>query len=178
MHLHLKVSAVSGMLDTVRREIRAFDSVLPVLLLKTMQQHLEGSADLWIMRTGATLFSIFGGVALLLATVGLYGIRSYTVARRTREIGIRMALGASAGDTLRLVVREGAVLTAIGGAAGLMLSFLVGKVLASMLYHVSGADPLVFLLVPAVLSLVSLVACYVPARRAARVDPLVALRYE
>jgi putative ABC transport system permease protein len=178
MHIHLKVNSVSGMLDTVRREIRAFDAVLPVLALKTMQQHLEGSADLWIMRTGATLFSIFGGVALLLATVGLYGIRSYTVARRTREIGIRMALGASASDTLRLVVREGAALTAIGGAAGLVLSFLVGKVLASMLYHVSGADPVVFLLVPAILSAVSLVACYVPAKRAARVDPMVALRYE
>ena len=81
-------------------------------------------------------------------------------------------------DTLRLVVREGAVLTAIGGAAGLVLSFLVGKVLASMLYHVSGTDPVVFLVVPAVLSVVSLVACYVPARRAARVDPMVALRYE
>jgi predicted permease len=178
MHIHLKVSSVSGMLDTVRHEIRAFDAVLPVLALKTMQQHLEGSANLWIMRTAATLFSIFGGVALLLATVGLYGIRSYTVARRTREIGIRMALGASASDTLRLVVREGAALTAIGGAAGLVLSFLVGKVLASMLYHVSGADPVVFLLVPAILSVVSLVACYVPARRAARVDPMVALRHE
>jgi len=178
MHIHLKVGSVSGMLDTVRREIRAFDAVLPVLALKTMQQHLEGSADLWIMRTAATLFSIFGGVALLLATVGLYGIRSYTVARRTREIGIRMALGASAGDTLRLVVREGAALTAIGGAAGLVLSFLVGKVLASMLYQVSGSDPVVFLAVPAVLCAVSLVACYVPARRAARVDPMVALRHE
>jgi hypothetical protein len=178
MHIHLKVSSASGMLDSVRREIRAFDAVLPVLSLKTMQQHLEGSADLWIMRTGATLFSIFGGVALLLATIGLYGIRSYTVARRTREIGIRMALGASAGDTLRLVVREGAALTAIGAAAGLALSFLVGKVLASMLYQVSGSDLVVFLAVPAMLSVVSLVACYVPARRAARVDPMVALRYE
>ena len=108
----------AGMLQRVRREIRAFDAALPVLSLKTMQQHLEGSADLWIMRTAATLFSIFGGVALLLATIGLYGIRSYTVARRTREIGIRMALGASPRDTLRLVVREGAVLTAIGASAG------------------------------------------------------------
>jgi predicted permease len=178
MHIHLKVNSTIGMLDLVRGEIRGFDAVLPVLALKTMQQHMEGSADLWIMRTGATLFSIFGGVALLLATIGLYGIRSYTVARRTREIGIRMALGASAGDTLRLVVREGVVLTAIGAAAGLALSFLVGKVLASMLYQVSGSDAVVFLVAPAALSAVSLLACYAPARRAARVDPLVALRYE
>jgi putative ABC transport system permease protein len=178
MHIHLRVGSASGMLEGVRREIRQFDAALPVLALKTMQQHLEGSADLWIVRTGATLFSIFGGVALLLAMVGLYGIRSYTVARRTREIGIRMALGATARDTLRLVVREGAALTAIGAAAGLTLSFLLGKVLAGMLYQVSGSDPVVFLAAPAVLSAVSLLACYVPARRAARVDPMVALRYE
>jgi predicted permease len=178
MNVHLKVSSEPRMLESVRREIRGFDAALPVLGLKTMQQHLEGSIDLWIMRTGATLFSIFGGVALLLATVGLYGIRSYTVARRTREIGIRMALGANAVDTLRLVAREGAVLTAVGAAAGLTLSFLLGKALAGMLYGVSGSDPVVFLAAPAVLSAVSLVACYVPARRAARVDPMIALRYE
>jgi predicted permease len=178
MHIHLKVSAEAGMLESVRREIRAFDPALPVLSLKTMRQHLEGSADLWITRTGATMFSIFGGVALLLAAIGLYGIRSYTVARRTREIGIRMALGATAGDTLRLVVREGAALTAIGAAGGLALSFLVGKALAGMLYEVSGSDPVVFLAAPAVLCAVSLAACYVPARRAARVDPMIALRWE
>jgi predicted permease len=178
MHIHLKVRSESGMLESVRREIRAFDAALPVLALKTMQQHLEGGADMWITRTAATLFSIFAGVALLLAMIGLYGIRSYTVARRTREIGIRMALGASGGETLRLVVREGAVLTAAGAAAGLSLSFLLGKVLAGMLYEVSGSDPVVFLAAPAVLSAVSLLACYVPARRAARVDPMVALRYE
>src|ERR1019366_734573 len=166
MHIHLKVGSASGMLQSVRREIRGFDAALPVLALKTMQQHIDGSADLWIMRTAATLFSLFGGVALLLATIGLYGIRSYTVARRTREIGIRMALGASPGDPLRLLVREGAALTAIGAAAGLVLSFLVGKVLAGMLYEVSGSDLVVFLATPAVLSAVSLVACYVPARRA------------
>jgi predicted permease len=178
MHIHLKVSSEAGMLESVRREIRAFDAALPVLALKTMRQHLEGSADLWITRTGATMFSIFGGVALLLAAIGLYGIRSYTVARRTREIGIRMALGATAGDTLRLVVREGAALTAIGAASGLALSFLLGKVLAGMLYEVSGSDPVVFLAAPAVLCAVSLAACYVPARRAARVDPMIALRWE
>jgi predicted permease len=178
MHIHLKVSSEAGMLESVRREIRGFDAALPVLSLKTMRQHLEGSVDLWITRTGATMFSIFGGVALLLAAIGLYGIRSYTVARRTREIGIRMALGATAGDTLRLVVREGAALTAIGAASGLALSFLVGKALAGMLYEVSGSDPVVFLAAPAVLCAVSLAACYVPARRAARVDPMIALRWE
>jgi predicted permease len=178
MHIHLKVSGEAGMLQSVRREIREFDPALPVLSLKTMRQHLEASADLWIMRTGATLFTIFGAVALLLAMIGLYGIRSYTVARRTREIGIRMALGANARDTLRLVVREGAALTAIGASSGLALSFLVGKVLASMLYQVSGSDVVVFLAAPAVLAAVSLLACYVPARRAARVDPMIALRYE
>ena len=156
MHIHLKVGSEAGMLQSVRREIREFDAALPVLSLKTMRQHLEASADLWIMRTGATLFTIFGAVALLLAMIGLYGIRSYTVARRTREIGIRMALGANARDTLRLVVREGAALTAIGASAGLVLSFLVGKVLASMLYQVSGSDLVVFLAAPAVLAAVSL----------------------
>jgi len=178
MHIHLKVGSEPGMLQRVRREIRDFDGALPVLSLKTMRQHMEGSADLWIMRTGATLFSIFSGVALLLAMIGLYGIRSYTVARRTREIGIRMALGANPRDTLRLVVREGAILTVIGASAGLVLSFLVGKVLASMLYQVGGSDAVVFLAAPGVLGVVSLLACYIPARRAARVDPMIALRYE
>ena len=124
------------------------------------------------------IFSIFGGVALLLTMIGLYGIRSYTVARRTREIGIRMALGATARDTLRLVVREGAALTAIGAAAGLTLSFLLGKVLAGMLYEVSGSGPAVFVAATAVLCAVSLAACYIPARRAARVDAIIALRWE
>jgi ABC-type antimicrobial peptide transport system permease subunit len=117
-------------------------------------------------------------VALLLAVIGLYGIRSYTVAQRTREIGIRMALGATTGDTLHVVVREGAALTAIGAATGLALSFLVGKVLARMLCEVSGCDPMVFLGAPAILCAVSLAACYVPARRAARVDPMIALRWD
>jgi predicted permease len=178
MHIHLKVGSETGMLEAVRREIRTFDPTLPVLGLKTMRQHMEGSADLWIVRTGATLFGIFGGVALMLAVIGLYGIRSYTVAQRTREIGIRMALGASAADTLRLVVREGAALTAIGAAAGFALSLLVGRVLAGMLYEVSGSDTVVFLAAPAVLCAVSLAACYIPARRAARVDPMIALRWE
>jgi putative ABC transport system permease protein len=100
------------------------------------------------------------------------------VSRRTREIGIRMALGANSGDTLQMILREGLVVTLIGAGTGLLLSVALGRVLASFLYKVSGADPLVFTVAPIVLAAISLLACYLPARRAARVDPMVALRYE
>jgi putative ABC transport system permease protein len=183
INIHLKVSvagdaAEARMLDTVRREIRSADSRLPVLVLKTLRQHLDSSIELWTVRTGAQMFVTFGGVALLLAMVGLYGVRAYTVARRTREIGIRMALGANAGDTLRMILREGLLVTGLGAGVGLLLSAAVGRVLASFLYKVSGADPIVFTAAPVLLVAISLLACYVPARRAARVDPMVALRYE
>ena len=183
MHIHLKVAAQGEdadvrLLDTIRREIRSVDSRLPVLALKTMRQHLDTSIELWIVRTGARMFVIFGSVALLLAMVGLYGVRAYTVARRTREIGIRMALGANAGDTLRMILREGLLVTTIGAGAGLLLSAAVGRVLAGFLYKVSSADPVVFTAAPILLAAISLLACYLPARKAARVDPMVALRYE
>jgi predicted permease len=183
MNIHLKLAgqgteAESQMLETIRREIRATDSRLPVLALKTFRRHLDSSAELWIVRTGARMFSLFGGVALLLAMVGLYGVRAFTVARRTREIGIRMALGANPGDTLRMILREGLLVTSIGAGMGLLLSLGLGRVLASFLYKVSGADPVVFLAAPILLAAISLLACYIPARRAARVDPMVALRYE
>jgi ABC-type antimicrobial peptide transport system permease subunit len=124
------------------------------------------------------MFAMFGGIALLLAVIGLYGVRAYSVARRTREIGIRMALGASAGETQALVLKEGLQLMAVGTAAGLVLSFLLNSALAGMLYRVKGSDPLVFLSATALLGTVSLIACYLPARRAARVDPMIALRWE
>jgi predicted permease len=183
MHLHLKIAgqgndAEARLLDTIRREIRSVDARVPVLALKTMRQHLDASADLWIVRTGARMFTIFGGVALLLAMVGLYGVRAYTVARRTREIGIRMALGANAGDTLRMILREGLLVTSIGAGVGLLLSAALGRVLASSLYRVSAAGPVVFTAAPILLAAISLLACYLPARKAARVDPMVALRYE
>jgi ABC-type antimicrobial peptide transport system permease subunit len=124
------------------------------------------------------MFAILGGMALLLAMVGLYGVRAYTIARRTREIGIRMALGASAGGVQQAVLQEGLAVAAIGASVGLVISLGLGRLLAGMLYQVSGADPLVFLAAPALLIAVSLLACYLPARKASRVDPMVALRID
>ena len=170
--------AEARLLETVRSEIRAVDPHLPVLALKTLRMHMDSSFDLWIVRTGARMFVIFGGVALLLAAIGLYGVRAYTTAMRTREIGIRMALGARASDALRMILREGMVLFGIGAGVGLVLALPVGKVLSSLLYRVDSFDPVVLTLAPALLAAVSFVACYIPARRAARLDPMVALRDE
>ncbi len=183
MTIHLRTSvqgslAESQLLETVRGVIRDVDPQLPVLALKTMRSHIDSSFDLWIVRTGANMFIIFGCVALLLAAIGLYGVRAYTVAMRTREIGIRMALGANASDALRMMLREGLVLTGIGAAVGLALSLVVGKMLSTLLYRVDSFDPLVLSAAPLLLAAVSLIACYIPARRAARLDPMVALRDE
>jgi predicted permease len=179
MHIHLKVALQdANLLETVRREISAVDGRLPVLALKTLRNHMEASFDLWIVRTAARMFTIFGAVALILAMVGLYGLRAYTVVRRTREIGIRLALGARPSDAQRMILREGLVTTSIGVGVGFVLSLLAGKVLANVLYKVSGVDPLVFLSATAVLGAVSLLACYLPALRASRVEPMIALRYE
>jgi predicted permease len=179
MTLHVRTASQdANFLETIRRTVLDVDSRLPLLAVKTLRTHLEGSFDLWIVRMAARLFSIFGSAALVLAAVGLYGLRAYTVARRTREIGIRLALGAKPSDARRMILREGLVVTAIGVGIGLALSLLAGKALASLLYKVSGVDPLVFLLATAVLAAVSMLACYLPALRASRVDPMVALRYE
>jgi predicted permease len=182
-HIHLRLAAMgpeaeAAMVQTVRRAVAAEDGNLPVLKAQTMRAHMEGSIDYWIVRTGARMFGIFGAVALLLATIGLYGVRSYSVAMRTREIGIRMALGARPAEALQMVLREGLLLTAIGLGVGLPLSVGIASVLASMLYGVGGASAAVMAVAAIVLAVVGATACYVPARRAATVDPLVALRYE
>lgn len=183
MHIHLKVAA-SGreaqarMLETVRREILEIDDGLPVLELKTLRDHLYGSLDLWLMETGARILGIFGMIALLLAVIGLYGVRAYTVACRTREVGIRMALGASSAETQRMILREGFMVTAIGLGCGLMLALAIGRVLAGFLYEVRSVDAAVLSIAMLLLTVVSMLACYLPAREAARVDPMVSLRYE
>lgn len=183
MQIHIRTAvlppqAETRLLETVRGQIRSVDPRLPVLAFKTMRTHVESSFDLWVVRTGARIFTIFGAVALLLAAIGLYGVRAYNVSMRTREIGIRMALGARASDAVRMILREGIILLGIGAGVGLLLSLAVGKALSSLLYRVDSFDPIVLIAAPALLAAISLVACYIPARRAARLNPMVALRDE
>jgi len=183
MHIHLSLAsgekqAEAQALDSVRRVLREYNEKLPVLTLRTLRAHLEASPDIWIARTGARMFALFGGVALLVAMIGLYGVRAYTVARRTREIGIRVAVGATSRDVLRLILREGLAVAGVATGVGLVLSLAVGTLLASLLYEVSGSDPFVLVGAPLLLGSVSLAACYFPARGASRVDPMTALRCE
>ncbi|HEX6973651.1 MAG TPA: ABC transporter permease [Vicinamibacterales bacterium] len=179
-NLHVRLAggaaAESAMLATIRQELRAVDAAVPVLSLKTLRQHRDDSISLWAVNTGARLFSVFGGVALVLALIGLYGVKSYLVSRRTREIGIRMALGATTRDVLWLVLREGIVLTLAGVGIGLFLAWGLGRLLSGMLYDVSPLDPIVFSVAPLLLMVSATLASLVPARRAARVVPLSALR--
>ncbi|HEV3410509.1 MAG TPA: FtsX-like permease family protein, partial [Chthoniobacterales bacterium] len=164
--------------NLIRRTVRELDSALPVLSLKSFTQHLEADLQLWLVRAGAALFSIFGAVALVLAAVGVYGVKAYSVARRTREIGIRMALGAQREAVLWMILREGAIMLAAGVVIGFLLAIGTGKVLSGILYQVSALDPLAFTIAPLVLALAAFVATWLPARRATRVDPMTALRTE
>jgi len=164
--------------DLLRRTVRDVDASIPVISLKTFEQHLDSNLQLWVVRAGAAMFSIFGGLALILAIIGLYGIKAYSVARRTREIGIRMALGAQPGAVLGMIMREGSIMLLCGVALGLLLAMATGKILSGILYGVSALDPIAFAAAPALLAIAALVATWIPARRATRVNPVVALRTE
>jgi putative ABC transport system permease protein len=177
----LLVSAKSGaniksVADGVSSEIRSMEPRLPVFGLQLAEQNL--SYAYWGPRLAAGMASAFGVLALLLATMGLYSVMTYAVSQRTREIGIRMALGAQMPDVIRLVLSHGIVLVLVGLAAGLIGSLLVTRVLASLLLGVGTSDPVTFIGVSIVLLMVAVLACYIPARRATKVDPLVSLRYE
>ncbi len=162
--------------DNLRNEISRIDSRLPVFGLQMAEQNM--SYAYWAPRLAAGMATSFGVLALLLATMGLYSVMTYAVSQRTREIGIRMALGAQLRDVLKLVLSAGILLVAVGIALGLLGAFLATRVLSSLLLGVGATDPFTFLAVAILLLVVALLACYVPARRATKVDPLVALRYE
>jgi len=181
MFIHAR-AAQSGtereLLQSIRAAVRAYDPRLPLVESTTMQAFHERSLALWAARSGGRLFLAFGLLALLLAAIGLYGVKSYVVAQRTREIGIRMALGARRADVLAMVLKEGAILSAAGVAVGLPLAALLGFALSRMLYDVKPLDPVVFISAPLVLGVAALLASWLPARRATRVTPLTALRRE
>jgi predicted permease len=179
MFLHVRAArpgAEADLLASIRREMRAADPNLPILQATTMHAFHDRSIELWAVNAGGRLFLIFGLLSLLLAVVGLYGVKSYIVSQRTREIGIRMALGARPGDVLSMMLKEGAALAAAGVAVGLPLAALLGFAMSSLLYNVKPLDPVVFVTAPGVLGFAALVATWLPARRATRVTPLTALR--
>ncbi len=160
----------------IKHQLASLNPNLPIFRIRTLEDQVDES--LGQERLVTTLASLFGMLALLLATLGLYGVVSYSVNQSTHEIGIRMALGARAMDVLRLVVKRGMTLTAVGVGIGLVGAFTLTRVLTSLLFDVAPTDPITFITVCACLSMVTVVACYIPARRATKVDPLVALREE
>jgi predicted permease len=181
MSLQLRVAGGEGeraMLDTIARVVRDVDERLPVLSVATWRDHLDAGLDVLVYRAGAAVFSAFGGIALLLAVLGVYGVKSYVVSRRTREFGIRIAIGAHPGALLWQVLREGGRITSIGIGIGLLLAVGAGQFLQSLLYGVNSIEPVVLVTAPLILLAASLLASYIPALRATRVDPTVALRSE
>jgi len=183
VYLHVRFAtkdrrALIGVIPTLREMLRDIDPDLPILSIAPFSDLLEKSVGLWVVRLGAVLFGVFGAIALLLAVVGVYGVKAYAVACRTREIGIRMALGAHRRDVFALIMRQGAMQTALALAVGVLLSLAAGRVLAQILYEVSPSDPFALLVSSAMLAAAALLACFLPARRATRVDPIQALRTE
>jgi putative ABC transport system permease protein len=164
------------LVDLVRREVQAVDSDQPLGNVRTLEDLLAQS--LAPRRFSLLLVGVFAVVALLLGAVGLYGVLSYVVTQRTREIGVRMALGARRGDVVRLVIGHGMKLTLAGVAAGTVAALALTRLMTGMLFGVSATDPPTFALIALLLLAVALLACYVPARRATKVDPLTALRAE
>jgi len=162
--------------SAARNQIRALDPAMAVYNIQTMQEHLRDA--FFLPRLAATLFGVFGAIGLILAAVGLYGVMSYSVSWRTREIGIRMALGAQASQVQQSIVRQALFLTAIAVIMGLPAAFALAKLFTSVLYGIHSDDPVTFAVVPVFLAVVALSACWLPARRAARVDPQIVLRCE
>jgi predicted permease len=165
-----------SLVGAIRSEAQAIDRRVPLYAVKTMAEHKTYA--LWAPNMAASFSLAFAVVAILLSAVGLYSVMAYVVSQRTREVGIRMALGANRSDVMKMITRQGMCLAAVGVVIGLLLALALAQVLSSLLIGVSGYDVTIFIAVPVLLAVVALVACYLPARRATKVDPLVALRYE
>jgi ABC-type antimicrobial peptide transport system permease subunit len=182
-YLHVRLNtqdqrAVVAFMPTLRQTLREIDPELPLLQMTPYVDLMERSPDLWIVKLGATLFGAFGVLALLLAVVGVYGVKAYAVACRTREIGIRMALGAPRREVFALIMRQAAMQTALAVGVGLLLSLAAGRILAKILYQVSPTDPFALVAATLMLAAAALLACFFPASRATRVNPMTALRTE
>ena len=169
-------SGASALSSAVREQVKALAPNLPVAELQTMESIVSNSVRQ--PRFGALMLGLFAATAVLLAALGVYGVLSYTVSRRTHEIGVRMALGAGTGDILRAVMRQGVTLVLVGIGLGLAGAFAVSRWMAGLLFEISPTDPVTFASVSVLLVIVAALACYLPARRATKVDPMVALRYE
>ncbi|MCL5278875.1 MAG: ABC transporter permease [Planctomycetes bacterium] len=183
VNIHLRAAstapgALAALLQRVPQEVRSVDPRVPVLSLGPLAEYYYNSFPMWLARTIAGLAMTFGSMALFLATLGIYGVKSYLVASRTPEVGIRMALGATRRSILALVLREGAALTLVGLSAGMVLAIAAARVMSSALCGVNPIDPLSIGATLALLGTASLLASYLPARRAAKIDPMAALRYE
>jgi putative ABC transport system permease protein len=158
------------------REIQSVDPEMPVFDASTMDQRLSDS--LARRRFSMLLFGVFAFIAMILASIGIYGVMSYSVTQRTHELGVRIALGAQSRQILKLVVVNGMALAAIGMALGLIVSFALTRLMKGFLFGVSATDPLTFIVIPSLLMTIALLACWIPARRATKVDPMMALRYQ
>jgi putative ABC transport system permease protein len=165
-----------ALISTVRAQVQSLDTNLALTNVQTIGELI--GQGLWAPRMGAALLAVFGGIALILAVIGVYGVLSYSVNQQTREIGIRMAMGAQTSGVLRLIVGQGMRLAAAGLGLGLLVAFAAMRLLGSLLFGVSAHDPLTFAAVSTVLAVAAVLACYIPARRATKVDPIIALRYE
>ncbi len=174
MTLVARSENASSLSDAVRQEVLGVDRNQPVFNALTFSQLFEASISQ--QRFLALLMTAFAGLALLLAIIGIYGVIAFSVAQRAREIGIRVALGAQSLDVLRLVVKQGMTLTFIGIAIGMLASFGLTRFMEKMLFGVTTTDPMTFVSIAVLMAVIALVACYVPARRATKVDPMVALR--
>jgi putative ABC transport system permease protein len=160
----------------VRKEVQAMDANAPVFAVRTVEEYLSRSVA--STRFNMTLLAAFAAVALVMTAVGLYGVIAFSVSQSTREIGIRVALGAQGRDALRLVMGQGMMLTLMGIVLGLAAAYGLTRVMAALLFGVGATDPVTFAGVALLLGLVAALACYVPARRATKVDPIIALRYD